>query len=65
MPKKTVTIQYVQDNIDECLDWVNETKGQIYVLDEEGAPSTVLISYDEGVMLGILNANTDGDTKSN
>lgn len=57
MQKQSVTIQEFEERLEELMDWVNETKGVVYVLDDSGEPSVVMIAYTEAVELGITDGN--------
>lgn len=54
-PEQRVTQEYLIENFDECLLWLDATGGRIFILDEDSEPTTVMISAEEARYLGILN----------
>ncbi|MNK44960.1 hypothetical protein D3C87_637040 [compost metagenome] len=61
-PEQRVTQEYLIENFDECLLWLDATGGRIFILDEDGEPTTVMISAEEARYLGILNDENSQST---
>lgn len=53
MQELRLTVPELEEKFEEYLDWLNETNGRIYILDENNEPTVVMISAQEARELGL------------